>query len=127
MELASEGKEELTYNLGVLEGLHQLLNEEDTNPIYQVDPDNASTEEIRLLKEAGWRKLDIVIRIVEQTVKTRAFLETYMAPLNKRIRRTDNLDKLHSDLTTAEATWTAIEALLAGSAQTLEREHPHPI
>ena len=124
MGLASEGKEELTYNLGVLEGLHQLLNEEDTNPIYRVDADNASTEEIRLLKEAGWRKLDIVIRIVEQTVKTRAFLETYMAPLNKRIRRTDNLDKLHSDLTTGEATWTAIEALLAGSAEMLERDHP---
>jgi hypothetical protein len=124
MGLASEGKEELTYNLGVLEGLHQLLKEEDANPIYQVDPDKASTEEIRLLKEAGWRKLDIVIQIVEQTVKTRAFLETYMAPLNKLIRRTDNLDKLHSDLTTGEATWTAIEALLAGSAEMLEREHP---
>jgi hypothetical protein len=87
-------------------------------------PDHASTEEIRLLKEAGWRKLDIVIRIVEQTIKTRAFLETYMAPLNKRIRRTDNLDKPHSDLTTGEATWTAIEALLAGSAEILERDHP---
>ncbi len=124
MGLAPEGKEELTYNLGVLEGLHQLLKQEDANPIYQVDPDNASTEEIRLLKEAGWRKLDIVIQIVEQTVKTRAFLETYMAPLNKRIRQTDNLDKLHSDLTTGEATWTAIEALLAGSAEMLEREHP---
>ena len=124
MGLASEGKEELTYNLGVLEGLHQLLNEEDTNPIYQVDPDNASTEEIRLLKEAGGRKLDIVIRIVEQTIKTRAFLETYMAPLSKPIRRTGNLDKLHSDLTTGEATWTAIEALLAGSAGILERDHP---
>jgi hypothetical protein len=34
MGLAPEGKEELTYNLGVLEGLHQVLNEEDTNPIY---------------------------------------------------------------------------------------------
>ena len=124
MALASEVKERLTYNLGVLEGLHQLLKEEDANPIYQVDPDKASTEEIRLLKEAGWRKLDIVIQIVEQTVKTRAFLETYMVPLNKRIRRTDNLDKLHSDLTTGEATWTAIEALLAGSAERLEREHP---
>jgi hypothetical protein len=124
MGLAAEGKEELTHNLGVLEGLHQLLKEEDENPIYQVDADKASTEEIRLLKEAGWRKLDIVIQIVEQTVKTRAFLETYMAPLNKRIRRTDDLDKLHSDLTTGEATWTAIEALLAGSAEVLEREHP---
>jgi hypothetical protein len=124
MGLASEGKEELTYNLGVLEGLHQLLNEEDAKPIHQVDPDHASAEEIRLLKEAGWRKLDIVIRIVEQTIKTRAFLETYMAPLNKRIRRTGNLDKLHSDLTTGEATWTAIEALLAGSAEMLERDHP---
>jgi hypothetical protein len=124
MALASEGKEELTYNLGVLEGLHQLLNEEDTNPIYQVDPDNASNEEIRLLKEAGWRKLDIVIRIVEQTIKTRAFLESYMAPLSERIRRTDNLDKLRSDLTTGQTTWMAIEALLAGSAEMLEREHP---
>jgi hypothetical protein len=47
-----------------------------------------------------------------------------MAPLNKRIRRTDNLDKLRSDLTTGETTWTAIEALLAGSAEMLEREHP---
>jgi hypothetical protein len=124
MGLASEGKQELTHNLGVLEGLHQLLNEEDAKPIHQVDPDHASAEEIRLLKEAGWRKLDIVIRIVEQTIKTRAFLETYMAPLNKRIRRTGNLDKLHSDLTTGEATWTAIEALLAGSAEMLERDHP---
>ena len=112
MGLASKGKEELTYNLGVLEGLLQLLKEEDANPIHQVDPDKASTEEIRLLKEAGWRKLDIVIQIVEQTVKTRAFLETYMAPLNKWIR-------LHGDLTTGEATWTAIEALLAGSAEML--------
>ena len=102
MGLASEGKQNSPADLGVLEGLHELLNEEDTNPIYQVNPDNASTEEIRLLKEAGWRKLEIVIRIVEQTVKTRAFLETYMAPLNERIRRTDNLDKLHSDLTTTQ-------------------------
>jgi hypothetical protein len=124
MGLASEGKEELTYNLGVLEGLHRLLNVEDANPIHRLDPDHASTEEIRLLREAGWRKLDIVIRIVEQTIKTRAFLDTYVAPLNKRIRRTDNLDKLRSDLTTAEVTWTAIEALLAGSAETLERDHP---
>jgi hypothetical protein len=125
MGLASEGREELTYTLGVLEGLHQLLKEEDANPIYQVDPDKASTEEIRLLKEAGWRKLDIVIRIVEQTIKTRAYLESYMAPLSQRIRRSANLDKLHSDLKTGETTWTAIEALLAGSAETLEREHPN--